>query len=142
VVDADRTCHKPAGDLLAGPGQQLERLRWWQHPPIDHLAELRAAWAAGPESGPWRGLINLLADDRPVTAEALAAATRRSVGRVRADIADARRHGVQVDDDGAVVGAALTLRPTPHRFRVRGHDLYTWCGFDALFLPIVLGRAC
>jgi hypothetical protein len=21
-----------------------------------------------------------------------------------------------------------------------GHDLYTWCGFDALFLPIVLGE--
>jgi alkylmercury lyase len=59
---------------------------------------------------------------------------------VRADIADARRRSVQVDDDGAVVGAALTLRPTPHRFRVRGHDLYAWCGFDALFLPIVLGE--
>ena len=87
------------------------------------LAELRAAWAADPDSGPWRGLINLLADGRPLTAEALAAATRRGVGRVRADIADACRRVVQVHDDGAVVGAALTLRPTPHRFRARGHDL-------------------
>lgn len=47
--------------------------------------------------------------------------------------------GVEVED-GAIVGAALTLRPTSHRFRVRGHDLYTWCGFDALFLPILLGE--
>lgn len=38
------------------------------------------------------------------------------------------------------MGNALTLRPTEHRFRVRGNDLFTWCGFDALFLPIMLGE--
>jgi alkylmercury lyase len=51
---------------------------------------------------------------------------------VRAFIETARRCGAEVDD-GAVVGLALSLRPTRHRFRVRGIDLYTWCGFDALF---------
>lgn len=34
-----------------------------------------------------------------------------------------------------MVGAALTTRPTPHRFRVRGNDLYAWCALDAIFLP-------
>lgn len=58
---------------------------------------------------------------------------------VRAFIETARRCGAEVDD-GAVVGLALSLRPTRHRFRVRGIDLYTWCGFDALFLPIMLGE--
>lgn len=43
--------------------------------------------------------------------------------------------GVELAEDGSVVGAALTTRPTPHRFRVRGNDLYAWCALDALFLP-------
>ncbi len=43
--------------------------------------------------------------------------------------------GVALAEDGSVVGAALTTRPTPHRFRVRGNDLYAWCALDTLFLP-------
>jgi hypothetical protein len=43
--------------------------------------------------------------------------------------------GVELTEDGSVVGAALTTRPTPHRFRVRGKDLYAWCALDTLFLP-------
>jgi alkylmercury lyase len=104
------------------------------------LADLRAAWTAGPGSGPRRMLIHLLADGRPVTAESLAAATGLSIEIARADIADARRRGLEVDQHGAVIGAALSLRPTSYRFRIRDHDLYAWCGFDALFLPIVLGE--
>lgn len=80
-----------------------------------------------------------MADVRPVTAEALAAATGEPVARARAHIEAAAGLGYEVED-GTLVGAALTLRPTRHRFRVRGHHLYTWCGFDALFLPIMLGE--
>ncbi|MGH3734115.1 MAG: alpha/beta fold hydrolase [Micromonosporaceae bacterium] len=86
-----------------------------------------------------RAAIRMLANGRPVTPHALAEATGRYVEEVQADIEEARQSGVEVDD-GNVVGAALTLRPTPHRFRVYGHDLYTWCGFDALFLPLILGE--
>lgn len=43
--------------------------------------------------------------------------------------------GVELAEDGSVVGAALTTRPTPHRFRVRGNDLYAWCALDTLLLP-------
>jgi alkylmercury lyase len=86
-----------------------------------------------------RAAIGLLADARPVTAEALAAATGEPVAHIKAYIEAAAGHGYEVED-GALVGAALTLRPTRHRFLVRGHDLYTWCGFDALFLPIMLGE--
>jgi hypothetical protein len=81
----------------------------------------------------------LLADARPVTAEAPAAATGEPLAQARAHIEAAAGLGYEVED-GALVGAALTLRPTRHRFRLRGHDLYTWCGFDALFLPIMLGE--
>jgi alkylmercury lyase len=80
-----------------------------------------------------------LANGRPATAAGLAAATGRSLEQVRAYIVNAGRAGAEVAD-GTIVGNALTLYPTEHRFRVRGHDLFTWCGFDALFLPIMLGE--
>jgi alkylmercury lyase len=86
-----------------------------------------------------RAAINLLADGRPVTAEALAVATGFGIEDVRASIETAHRSGAEIED-GAIAGIALSLRPTRHRFRVRGHELYTWCGFDALFLPIILGE--
>ena len=71
-----------------------------------------------------RAAIGLLADARPVTPEALAAATGEPVAQARAHIESAAGLGYEVED-GTVVGAALTLRPTRHRFRVRAHDLYT-----------------
>lgn len=86
-----------------------------------------------------RAGIDLLADGKPVTAAMLARAIGVSIGEATAYIEDAARAGVEVED-GAVVGAALTLRRTRHHFRVRGNDLYTWCGFDALFLPIILSE--
>lgn len=46
--------------------------------------------------------------------------------------------GIEFDDAGNVIGAALTTRPTPHRFHVRDRDLYAWCALDTLFLPGLL----
>ncbi|MCI0398070.1 MAG: hypothetical protein L0332_08705 [Chloroflexi bacterium] len=83
-------------------------------------------------------LLRLLAEGRPVAAEDLA---------VRADlplevVADAfqqiRKQGGEFDEAGRVVGDALTLNPTLHRFVVNGRTLYTWCSLDAIFLPGLL----
>lgn len=106
------------------------------------LDELVAAWnrrdySTAPMSA---AVIRLLAGGAPVTAAALADATGLTVREAEAWVESAGRRGVEVED-GAVVGAALTLRPTRHRFRVRGVDLYTWCGFDALYLPLLLEEA-
>jgi alkylmercury lyase len=49
-----------------------------------------------------------------------------------------RETGLEFDGDGNLVGAALTLRPSPHRFRVAGRDLFAWCSLDTLFLPGLL----
>ncbi len=43
--------------------------------------------------------------------------------------------GIQFDESGQVVGAALTTLPTPHKVRVDGKDLYAWCALDTLFIP-------
>ena len=48
--------------------------------------------------------------------------------------------GVQVDDQGNVVGAALTARETPHRVTLSGREFYAWCALDTLFIPGLLGE--
>jgi alkylmercury lyase len=48
---------------------------------------------------------------------------------------------VAFDERGAIVGfGGLSLTPTAHRFEVDGVGLYTWCAWDALFLPPLLGK--
>lgn len=108
-------------------------------PSID---ELRTTWTIRPAfttTKVSRAAIRVLADGQPATASALAEATGTRREEIEAVIDAARVQGYEVED-GAIVGAALTLRPTQHRFRIRGRDLYTWCGFDALFLPIMIGE--
>lgn len=72
------------------------------------------------------------------TSKELAAATGQSAERIVELFRGLAAAGVEVDFDGNVVGAALTVRPTPHSFRVKGRDLYAWCALDALFLPGLL----
>jgi alkylmercury lyase len=105
------------------------------------IGDLRLLWSSRDYStnAASRAAISLLADGRPVTAEALAAATDMTGEEVRTFVESAQRCGAEIEE-GAIIGLALSLRRTRHRFRVRGNDLYTWCGFDALFLPIMLGE--
>ena len=49
---------------------------------------------------------------------------------------------IELDDDGHIVGfVGLSLVPTAHRFETAERSLFTWCVFDALFLPSVIGQA-
>lgn len=44
------------------------------------------------------------------------------------------------DDQGRVVALlGLTIQPTVHRFGVDGGVAYTWCAWDSLFIPPLLG---
>jgi len=46
------------------------------------------------------------------------------------------------DDAGRIIGfGGLAVREMPHRFTVDGRTLYTWCAWDSLFIPVILGRA-
>ena len=110
-------------------------------PSLDHIAtavidafpklsaqEQRAALA----------LYRLLAKGRPVSAEQLSAASGVPGPAVRDMLA--RWHGVQRSADGAVTAFwGLTLSKTKHRFGFDGRDLHTWCAWDTLFLPPLLG---
>ncbi|WP_082658352.1 MULTISPECIES: organomercurial lyase MerB [Mycobacterium] len=93
-----------------------------------------------PSSTRWlfRPLLELLAHGQPVTTEQLADATASTVDQMRAALAT--MPDTEYDDRGRIIGNGLTLRPTPHRFELDGHQLYTWCALDTLIFPAILGR--
>src|SRR5437763_3449899 len=42
---------------------------------------------------------------------------------------------------GSIMGAGLSLMPTPYRFEVQGRVLFTWCALDTLIFPVWLGHS-
>ena len=87
-----------------------------------------------------RLILLLLAQGQPVTPERLAEVSGQPIEMIRAHFAAMHKGGCDFDDRGALVGNALTLTPTPHRFRVNGHELYAWCALDTLFLPALIDQ--
>lgn len=67
-------------------------------------------------------VLDRLADGLPADVDHLAAATGLDHHLVQQRIAAAAAIGYETRD-GAIVGAALTLNPTAHRFSVRGRQL-------------------
>ena len=61
-------------------------------------------------------------------------------------------YGLERDDEGRIVGAALTTRPTPHSLSIPGRtdrtgrpgrtdrQLFAWRALDTLFIPGLLGE--
>ena len=48
---------------------------------------------------------------------------------------------VYYDELNRVVGyGGLTFKPTEHKIRFDDYTLYTWCAWDTLFLPTILGK--
>jgi alkylmercury lyase len=83
-------------------------------------------------------LVRLLARGKPVTEATLAVDAARGIDDVAAQLA--RWPNIERDADDAVIGfSGLTLRPTAHSLRVDGRQLHTWCAWDTLFLPGMLG---
>lgn len=112
--------------------------------PVPTIDDLHATWSrraldtsVGENGALSAAVLGRLADGLPADPEHLATAADLPIVEVTRLIEAAAEAGYEVEN-GAIVGAALTLNPTPNRFRVRGNDLYTWCGFDALFLPLLL----
>ena len=105
---------------------------------VEHLAIAIAASLSWERMTYFLPLVRLLADGDPVSREQLATALKRPV----ADVTDALRQFEEIvsDEEGRIVGAGLSLLPTPYRFEVRGHVLYTWCALDTLLFPVWLGR--
>jgi alkylmercury lyase len=84
-------------------------------------------------------LLDELAKGEPVTIGRLASAAHRDERNVAATLH--RWPNVHRDRQARVVAfGGLGVTPTPHRFEVAGRRLYTWCAWDTLFLPALLGQ--
>jgi alkylmercury lyase len=84
-------------------------------------------------------LIEHLADGEPVTVDRLAQAVYRDIPDLAPVLG--RWPNVHRDDQDRIVAfAGLSLAPTRHSFDVAGRRLYTWCAWDTLFLPALIGR--
>ncbi|MDX3204690.1 organomercurial lyase MerB [Streptomyces antibioticus] len=93
--------------------------------------------ALGARSWLQQPLLQLLAEGRPVTTGGLATATGRPEDEIRQALV--AMPDTEYDADGRIIGAGLTLNPTPHRYETGGHTLYTWCALDTLIFPAILG---
>jgi len=76
----------------------------------------------------------LLLSGQPVAPAQIAARLRKSQDAV---VALLRQIGVEWDAAGNVVGAGVSLTPTPHSYIVGGRQLYVWCAGDAITFPLL-----
>ena len=80
----------------------------------------------------------LLAEGQPVSPERVAGvlglAPEEALESLR------QRPSIEWDEAGNIVGAGLTLRPTPHRFKLKDRTLFTWCALDSLMFPGLVGQ--
>ncbi|MGH8549882.1 MAG: organomercurial lyase [Methylococcales bacterium] len=82
-------------------------------------------------------IYRLLCKGSPVTRQMLAESLQVSVVTLQELLN--RWWGIHFDDRNRIVGYwGLSIEPTHHRFEVGGEKLYTWCAWDALFLPEIL----
>lgn len=84
-------------------------------------------------------IYRLLAAGQPVAIEELADTLNMPHIEVKSTIEG--WPGVFFDDGGKITGYwGLSVTETPHRFRMNGHTLYTWCALDSLFIPQIIGQ--
>jgi len=49
--------------------------------------------------------------------------------------------GIFYNDDSRIIGYwGLTTEEMGHRFKIDGNTTYTWCAWDALFIPQIIGK--
>ena len=86
-------------------------------------------------------LCRLLSGGTAVTREQLGVACGFSQEQLGQLLKKLPATALELDARGAVVGfGGLSLRPTRHQLITGEVELHTWCVFDALFLPEILGK--
>lgn len=87
-------------------------------------------------------LYRLLGRGAPVARDQLGAACGTSGERVTQRLLEFPPTTVAFDEGAAIIAfGGISLTPTHHRFVTKEVELYTWCVFDALFLPEILGKS-
>jgi len=83
-----------------------------------------------------------LGNGNPVTLAGLSASLALSLAEAEVLVAEIPAATIERDASGAVTAAGgLSLHPANHVFQVGDLTLHTWCVFDGLFLPQILGKS-
>jgi alkylmercury lyase len=135
-----RTDGLALGEIMAATGEQVSAIlkpnQYWAalrpYLPSFSVAEQRAAVA----------LYRELAKGEPVDDAQLARTLGLSIIETRAFLErETIKCLVYADDQGRVLGfGGLAATAMHHRFEVDGRRLSTWCAWDSLFIPEILGR--
>ena len=84
--------------------------------------------------------IQLLSKGEPISPESLENAWGMPIEHVHAIFEQASALGtLQLDDSGNMIGTAISLVPSSHKFQVNDKTLYAWCSYDAIYAPGVIG---
>lgn len=118
---------------------------------LEALDEAKAAWARvydglSPEEVDRRvlgftALVRGIAANGKVSPEDFSRDTGLSPEHANALFASLSAYGLERDEVGNIVGAALTTRPTPHVISIPGVQLFAWCALDTLFIPGLIAEA-
>lgn len=85
-------------------------------------------------------VLSSIASGRPISAQAFAQQTGQTARQSDVLFRKMRLSGADFDEQGRLIGNALTLRPTQNLLEVNGEKLYAWCALDTLFLPGLIGE--
>ncbi len=85
-------------------------------------------------------IVRAIARSGAISPERFAEVMGIDVSRAEELVAYLGAIGMQSDDEGNIIGAALTTQASPHKVHVGGTDLYAWCALDTLFIPGLLGE--
>lgn len=80
-------------------------------------------------------ILKLLSNGEPATAQDISHLAKLPLEEVYEAFALIKQQGGEFNEEGSIVGLALSLNPSIHKFQVNGNQLYTWCALDALFIP-------
>ncbi len=87
-------------------------------------------------------IMRLLVEGHPIPPEQIASICHIPVNEAGNHLIKFKKMGMaELDDNGNIIAMVLSLSSTPHRFRVKGNNLFTWCAIDTLFLPAVLKQS-
>ncbi len=114
------------------------------------LEDAKAAWARAYEGLTreeidqrvmgFSALVRGIADAGAVTPDEFSRTTSLDPARATELFSSLAAFGVECDEQGRIVGAALTTKPTPHVIRIAGKQLFAWCALDTLFIPGLVGK--
>lgn len=114
-------------------------------PTLDQYWERLAAGLRPFSSEEQRAAVTLyqqLAKGQPVSAAQLAQVLGVPPSEARALLArDSIKAFTFPDEQSRILGfGGLAVAPMHHRFEVDGRTLWTWCAWDSLFIPEILGK--